>query len=261
MYDILLGLLIVIAALVLQQIDMSRTYHFIRGQTIVKLYVLTSMLEVLERLLTSFGQDAFDSLSATSRSGPKSASMLLSVVAFGAYVICHGALYFFHVATLTVALNASDNSLITLLVANNFAELKMSVFKKFDVPLLFQLTCTDVTERFQLTLFLGCVIAVAYANAAGSTVVEVLQSFVSPIAMMMLGEMVADWIKHAFITKFNKIDAVVYQDYARLLREDILTCHREKMSSDYGNTFAVTKRVGLSQVSEPVIIIITSCLS
>ena len=57
---------------------------------------------------------------------------------------------------------------------------------------------------------------------------------------------VADWIKHAFISKFNHINANVYDDFARVLRKDILNCHKDKMIQD--QTYAITKRVGLAQV-------------
>ena len=56
----------------------------------------------------------------------------------------------------------------------------------------------------------------------------------------------ADWIKHAFISKFNHINANVYDDFARVLRKDILNCHKDKVILD--QTYAITKRVGLAQV-------------
>jgi Eukaryotic membrane protein family len=57
---------------------------------------------------------------------------------------------------------------------------------------------------------------------------------------------IADWIKHAFISKFNHINANVYDDFARVLRKDILNCHKDKVILD--QTYAITKRVGLAQV-------------
>ena len=54
------------------------------------------------------------------------------------------------IATLTVAINSADQALVTVLVLNNFAEIKSFVFKKFDKQNLFQLSCSDITERFQL---------------------------------------------------------------------------------------------------------------
>ena len=62
----------------------------------------------------------------------------------------------------------------------------------------------------------------------------------------MTWQAVADWIKHAFISKFNHINANVYDDFARVLRKDILNCHKDKVILD--QTYAITKRVGLAQV-------------
>ena len=52
-----------------------------------------------------------------------------------------------NVATLNVAINSADQALLTLLISNNFAEIKTSVFKKFDENNLFQVASSDVTER------------------------------------------------------------------------------------------------------------------
>ena len=43
-----------------------------------------------------------------------------------------------------------------------------------------------------------------------------------------IGECLSDWIKHAFISKFNHIDASVYEDFSRVLRKDILSYQKEK---------------------------------
>ena len=64
------------------------------------------------------------------------------------YVICHSFLFFVNVATLNVAINSADQALLTLLISNNFAEIKTSVFKKFDENNLFQVASSDVTERW-----------------------------------------------------------------------------------------------------------------
>jgi hypothetical protein len=55
----------------------------------------------------------------------------------------HSCLYFLNVATLTVAVNSSDQGLITIIILNNFAEIKSSVYKKFDQRNLFQLSCKN----------------------------------------------------------------------------------------------------------------------
>lgn len=43
--------------------------------------------------------------------------------------------------SLNVAVNSYDHALLTLLVSNQFVEIKGSVFKKFEKDNLFQITC------------------------------------------------------------------------------------------------------------------------
>ncbi|PKU32294.1 transmembrane anterior posterior transformation protein 1 hypothetical protein [Limosa lapponica baueri] len=43
-------------------VDYSMMYHLIRGQSVIKLYIIYNMLEVADRLFSSFGQDILDAL-------------------------------------------------------------------------------------------------------------------------------------------------------------------------------------------------------
>lgn len=235
----------VVGCVALRQINMSQIYHFIRGQSMIKLYVLTSMLEIVDKLLCSFGQDAFDALHWHTRFNPRSVQMALTFLMVTGYVSLHSAVYFLHVATLTVVINSVDSALITVLILNNFAELKSFVLKKFDCNNLFQLACSDITERFQMFLFLALILIVAVAQA-GSTWPETLLSFSKIGLMMFVSEVFADWFKHAFINKFNMINASVYQDFAYVLRNDILSNQKDEVILDH--TYSVTRRLGLSQV-------------
>ena len=47
--DLAKTVMVVSGFLVLQLLNMSRVYHFIRGQSMIKLYVLTSMIEICDR--------------------------------------------------------------------------------------------------------------------------------------------------------------------------------------------------------------------
>ena len=47
------------------------------------------------------------------------------------YVLAHAILLFIHIVTLFVAVNSADQALLTLLISNNFAEMKSSVFKRY----------------------------------------------------------------------------------------------------------------------------------
>lgn len=83
----------------------------------------------------------------------------------------------YQLIALNVAINSYDHALLTLLVSNQFVEIKGSVFKKFEKDSLFQITCagmsfillshrnlililpnSDIVERFTLALML-CVVA------------------------------------------------------------------------------------------------------
>lgn len=152
LYDLMRGSFMLLSCVMLQQLNMSRVYHYIRGQTLIKLYVLTAMLEIFDKLLCSFGQDAFDSLYCITRMRPEPRRILFAFIITAIYTTLHSMLYFMLVATLTVAINSSDQALVTVLVLNNFAEIKSFVFKKFDKQNLFQLSCSDITERFQLVI-------------------------------------------------------------------------------------------------------------
>jgi Eukaryotic membrane protein family len=150
LYDLMRGVFMLISCYVLLKLNMSRVYHYIRGQTLIKLYVLSAMLEIFDKLLCSFGQDAFDSLYCITRMRPDPRSIFFAFLVTAVYTTLHSGLYFMSIATLTVAINSADQALVTVLVLNNFGEIKSFVFKKFDNQNLFQLSCADVTERFQL---------------------------------------------------------------------------------------------------------------
>jgi hypothetical protein len=80
--------------------------------------------------------------------------------------VIHSVVLFLLVVSLNVAINSQNNGLLTLLISNQFVELKGSVFKKFEKENLFQITCngkilqcfthfkSDVVERFQIVTFL-----------------------------------------------------------------------------------------------------------
>lgn len=50
----------------------------------------------------------------------------------------------YQMISLNVAINSYDHALLTLLVSNQFVEIKGSVFKKFEKDNLFQITCAGM---------------------------------------------------------------------------------------------------------------------
>ena len=52
----------------------------------------------------------------------------------------------YQLIALNVAINSYDHALLTLLVSNQFVEIKGSVFKKFEKDNLFQITCAGLSH-------------------------------------------------------------------------------------------------------------------
>ncbi|CAL5868772.1 uncharacterized protein PFLUO_LOCUS2999 [Penicillium psychrofluorescens] len=297
--DILTGLLMIATCCALMYFDASRMYHWIRGQAAIKLYVIYNVLEVSDRLLAAIGQDVLECLFSREalERRPDGRSkifrplglFLLSLV----YTVTHAISLFYQVMTLNVAVNAYSNALITLLLSNQFVEIKSTVFRKFEKENLFQLTCADVVERFQLWLMLTIIASrniveqgafnfvgdmgfgsslssqststatnstplstpprtassiipqaftffpssilssLSNANSFLPTLAQVLGPF-----MMVLGsEMLVDWLKHAYINKFNNTRPAIYGRFLDLLAKDY-----------YTNAFGdhnLTRRLGL----------------
>ena len=250
-FDMCRGGLVIVGCSVLMMFHMSRVYHIIRTQSTIKLYSFTSMLEVFDRLLGSFGQDTMQYLHAATKkestTGSRFGNICFAFLIAAAYVAIHSSLYFISIATLTVAVNTADKALMTVLIINNFAEIKAFAFKKFDKEALFVMSCGDITERFQIFLFFCLITALGMLHSDSTLISENLWMNSKLLAFIVGAEMLADWIKHAFIAKFNKIGPNIYGKYARILRADYVTYRKERIVLDY--THFIARRVGLGQVT------------
>ncbi|KAI7568390.1 DUF747-domain-containing protein [Hortaea werneckii] len=279
--DILQGLLIIMTCIFLMRFDASRMYHFVRGQSAIKLYVIYNVLEVFDRLFSAIGQDILEclfskeTLERNEEGRSKVSQPLWMFLGALVYNVLHSTALFFQVVTLNVAVNSYSNALLTLLMSNQFVEIKGTVFKKFEKEALFQITCADIVERFQLWLMLliialrnivevgGLSISIntAFADtgsttdtySANTTHLPLLAGFAVPKAftlvpkfcgevlgpfLIVLGsEALVDWIKHCYINKFNNIKPKVYSRFLDVLAKDY-----------YSHAFAdqnLTKRFGL----------------
>ena len=271
--DILKGFLILISCIILMYFDASRMYHGIRGQAAIKLYVIYNVLEVCDRLFSAIGQDVLECLfskEALERK-PDGRSKVwrpfwLLILAL-CYNLIHSTALFYQVITLNVAVNSYSNALLTLLMSNQFVEIKSTVFKKFEKENLFQLTCADVVERFQLWLMLIIIASrniietggfslissgstagggpSSSSSSGGSSILpksftifpEWTGQVTGPFFLVLGSEMLVDWIKHAYITKFNNTKPAIYGRFLDVLAKDY-----------YSNAFAdqnLTRRLGL----------------
>jgi hypothetical protein len=53
--------MLVISVVAMGYVDTSQIYHLVRGQSVIKLYVIFNMLDIFDRLAASIGQDVLDS--------------------------------------------------------------------------------------------------------------------------------------------------------------------------------------------------------
>lgn len=262
--DLLQGGVIIASSVALMYLDASRMYHFVRAQSAIKLYVIFNLLEVCDRLLSALGQDIFECLFSSETLSRDAAGRSKLLLPFGmfllalVYNVAHAVTLFYQVITLNVAVNSYSNALLSLLMSNQFVEIKGSVFKRFEKENSFQLTCADIVERFQLWIMLliigmrnvvevgglsvpGAGSELGENEAASAAAVPLHNASVLPASFTILpnwlwsgevlspflivigSEMVVDWIKHAYINKFNNIKPNFYSRILDVLCKDYYT--------------------------------------
>ncbi|RDA86924.1 hypothetical protein CP532_1838 [Ophiocordyceps camponoti-leonardi (nom. inval.)] len=277
--DLLQGAVIVCSSVALMTLDASRMYHLVRAQSAIKLYVIFNILEVGDRLLSALGQDILECLFSAetlSRNASGRSKVFVPLAMFLlalAYNCLHSIALYYQVITLNVAVNSYSNALLTLLLSNQFVEIKSTVFKRFEKDGLFQLTCADIVERFHLWVMLFIIgmrnmvevggLSVPGAGVDSSTddgsasaplhppsilphSFTVLPSWimsgevVSPFLIVLGSEMLVDAIKHAYVTKFNNIKPTFYSRTLDILCKDYYT--------NAFTTPSLTRRLGLAVI-------------
>ncbi len=272
--DILKMLLIVLSCVILSRItDASKMYHSVRGQDVVKLSVIFNVLEIADRLCCSFGQDLLDSLFSRSTLARRKNGKQPYLRPIGffclslAYVLAHTLVLFYQLVTLNVAINSYDNALLTLLLSNQFVEIKSSVFKKFEKENVFQMTCADIVERFQLTLMLSAIGLRNLIELSGGSLepsssplpasftvfpsLSLLETVLTPVCIVLASECIVDWLKHAFITKFNHIRPAVYGRFMDVLCRDLVVGGPSTKENSRKHTFVdqspiISRRLGFA---------------
>eukprot|EP01107_Rhizomastix_libera_P000586 TRINITY_DN11124_c0_g1_i1.p1 TRINITY_DN11124_c0_g1~~TRINITY_DN11124_c0_g1_i1.p1 ORF type:complete len:513 (-),score=84.28 TRINITY_DN11124_c0_g1_i1:47-1585(-) len=241
LYEVGCSIIFVTCVIVISQVDGGVIYHYIRGQSVVKLYVLFNALELLDKLACAFGQDSFYSLKYALCTG---SSIIRGITLFFItqfFSIAHSFLLFTQVTTLNAAINSENLALLTLLVSSNMIEIKGAVFKRFETENIFQICFIDIMERFQLLVFLS-IIAM---NNLSSLNWDIFGNFdvVLTISISMLivwcSEMVVDTIKHFYVNKFNKSDLLNYKNYRTVMCNDIAGISKAK-----GLISSITSRMG-----------------
>ncbi|XP_061389700.1 protein TAPT1 homolog [Musca vetustissima] len=253
--DLLKGSIWIVVTLLMLSVDTNRVYHIIKSQSIIKLYLFYNMLEVGDRLLSAFGQDTIDALFWTATE-PKNSKRehfgLITHILFALiYVVLHSFLIMFQATTLNVAVNSNNKGLLTIMISNNFVELKGSVFKKFDKNNLFQLTCSDVRERFHLSVLLFIVMIQTMKEFDWS--ITQFCVMLPDCFSVLITEILIDWIKHAFITRFNELPECIYREYTTSLAYDMTQTRQKHAFSDHSDL--VARRMGFIPFPLAVVLI------
>jgi len=121
-------------------------------------------------------------------------------------------------------------------MSNQFVEIKATVFKKFEKENLFQMSCADIIERFHLSLLLTLILLrnmVEHMNSltgGEGKAWDVWLDLCMPFFMVMGSEVIVDWCKHAFVTKFNHIRPSVYGRFMDILCLDFVKDGKEVSS-------------------------------
>lgn len=223
-------LLILCVSVGLSQLDTSKVYHRIKRQSAMKLYMLFNVLEVADKMLASLGQSLLNVLLSKKSYRHMRKQQILLVALSLCYLGCHCVVLLYQTIALNVAVNSYSNSLVTLLLSLQFAEIKSAVFKKFDKEGLFQLTLADSAERFKLTLL----ITIIMLRNLGTTQLPTLRQLPawhsivsnimrSPVVYILGSELVVDWVKHAYVTKFNRIKPGIYDKFFYIMQRDHAT--------------------------------------
>ncbi|KAL4458618.1 hypothetical protein ABPG75_013483 [Micractinium tetrahymenae] len=220
LFDLLCAGMSLGVVLFLWNLNAGTLYFWMKDltQELLKLSVLYTALELSDKICCSFGVDVLEALAASctqlAAGWSRGAAFALAtdVVVASLLLALHGATLMSQAMVFGVAMNSKKNTLVALLIAANFTEIKGTVLKRFDTSKLFSLACQDVVERFHLLLILAFVIVEEMGNSGARSPNPRL---LAGCAHIYAGEVVIDIIKHAVLGKFNEIRPGVYREYMR----------------------------------------------
>lgn len=151
----------------------SVIYHGMRGQGLFKLYMIKAVNEIVGLLLVGYGQGMTDNFaramfsdnerrvqglrsrfSKTLLQNPIQDKIFASIGLL-IYGVIHAFFMCLEMFTLHVALTSSSEGILSFMFYNNFAEVKITVFKKTDAAGLFGTASNDSVERLNLLLYMS----------------------------------------------------------------------------------------------------------
>eukprot|EP00850_Spirogloea_muscicola_P016264 SM000131S26694 [mRNA] locus=s131:68259:74535:- [translate_table: standard] len=222
-------LVLVLGVALLHQADVSFIYHWIRGQAFIKLYVIFNVLEIVDKLCQSFGSDVLQlriGLRCLKKGVPRDTTKDCSFHAFLDYIVLlHALIIMSQAITLNVAINSHNNALLTLLVSNNFAEVKSNVFKRLSKDNLHKMAYLDTVERFHVVLHLVFVLVQNMCKAEEPWLLDLTMN----AAMVILCEVIVDIVKHSFLARFNEVKPAAYSEFLESLCRQTLQSRSQRI--------------------------------
>ncbi|OII76760.1 hypothetical protein cand_027810 [Cryptosporidium andersoni] len=239
-------LVLIVDIFLFGMIDISYFYHYIRGQSLMKLYVIFNMLEVLEKLWRSLGRDLVDSylesiiiifsryrlISLPTRETKEIVSPFLLYISVLAYVFIHCSIHMIRGLALNISINSSEYTMFLIVITNNFSEIKSTVFKTYNSVSLFSIVAADAIERFQLCCD-ACIVFIRMYSATRLQTSLLSTSVTGWLIIVYIVEVFIDWIKHSFLVKFNKIKASCYNGYVETIVGDLLLVRGSKTALNF----------------------------
>ena len=279
-YDLLKGAILITATLVLGLVQVSRVYHYIRGEAVIKLYVVYNVLGVVDALFSSLGQDIMDALYRTTRDHLQSwhdddgqaaatptptAAAVTSVAATaappsGAGTLSGRATLLRLAAHFTIAVGYVTLHACVIFVQIVCLNVAMNSKNNALLTLLVSSNFVElkgtVFKRFEAeNLFqVACSDAVERFTLSLFLVLIGLQELTSWAALARIlpsicviwgAEVAVDYVKHSFTSKFNRLSADLFTTFSAILAHDIIAV-RQRIANSLDPTHACVRRLGLA---------------
>ncbi|KAK6183580.1 hypothetical protein SNE40_011034 [Patella caerulea] len=259
--DVVKIFVFILCCCIVRHFDLSVMYHLFRGKAIFNLLVLQSITDLVDALISGLGADIWDSLCWKLTQPPERRSayfgvwlhLLLTIV----YILSHTVVILLQITALTVALNSHDKLVFTIVLSSNLVEIKTNMYRRIDRNYLFYIACLDIKERFHHSLLLFIVSMKIMTDVGWNP--DYLLVIVPDALWILCFEIVADWVKLAFVAKFNKISFHEYHQYRLTLATDMKSCREKLAATDY--TDVVSRRIGLNVLPMGCVLVLGFCES
>lgn len=116
------------------------------------------------------------------------------------------------------------------------------MFRKIDSELLYHISCSDSKERFHYVILLSVVFIRNMAEFNWDP--DQVWVIIPDAVLVLVAEVMVDWIKHAFILKFNETKADVYRKFTVRLAKDMISNRQSRAFIDYSDQ--VSRRMTLT---------------